>query len=138
MGNCINGTAVLMLADGTAIAKMKGGSLNLTKDVPECTTKDSNGYKEYLHDGEKGATFDYDGNADFVGTTGNVDILTDFLMSDESPVIYFSTEVNGDIGFYATCVAKDVKIDAPENDVCKISGSFQVTGVLTKITVSGS
>lgn len=136
--SCINGTAVVCTADGTAIALLKGASLNMSKDTPECTTKDSKGNKEYLSDGEKTYTIDFDGNADFTGTTGNVDIITDFLLSDEMPVMSFSTQVNGDIAFFGVCISKDIKIDAPENDVCKISGSFQVTGALTKYTVSGS
>jgi predicted secreted protein len=130
-----NGTTVLLRADGNPVALLTGTTLNIEQDLPDATTKDSGGFADHIN-GLRSYSIDVDGLADFTGTTGNLKILTDFVMNRENVSFRFATTTSGQTQYTGTVSLASLSIEAGNESPATVSGSLTGKGELVLGTVS--
>lgn len=120
----LNGTAVLVYADGTLIAAQKGCTVNLTQALFDTSTKEDAGWSTHGN-GMRNADVSIDGLA---STTGlSVKELFAYITSRTSLLLV----IDG-LGYPCVCqvdVASS-SISGPQEDATTINGSFKVKGNL--------
>tara|TARA_Y100001937_G_C7113160_1_gene328796 strand:+ start:758 stop:1195 length:438 start_codon:yes stop_codon:yes gene_type:complete len=138
----INGTSLLILISGNAVAHTTSASLSFDMDTIDVSTKDSAGVQELLA-GQKSASVDFEAMVDFgaqalsdnAGT--NMQGLDDlFSTFNNRSQITWSLETEGDstVGapkFSGSGFITSLSMEAPMEDVTTFSGSIAVTGAVT-------
>ena len=120
----------------TAIGHATSFTLDLTRDTLEIADKDNtSNYKEFLT-GQKSATLTID--AFYSEDTTNVDPfdLFDDWDNGTSITMYASTDVSGDRELTFSAILTNVSYTGAVNEVATFSITAQVTGQVTKQTVS--
>jgi len=124
----INGTLVILYADGVAIALQRGLSISAEADLPDVTNKESGGWAEHML-GLRNATIDFDALFSTTGISG-AELLayitgrTSLLMSIVGGVTY---PMIGEVDI------KSIKLDAPNEQPFALSGSMKVNGALFQL-----
>jgi predicted secreted protein len=121
----INGTLLLLYADGVVIAAQKGCTINVEQDLPDASNKESAGWEEHIN-GLRNASVDFDA---LFSTTGiSAGELMDYIIDRQSLLL----GIVGGVTFpmVAEVDMKSVKIDAPQEQAMSISGSLKVKGAL--------
>lgn len=118
----INGTAILIYANGTLIAAQKGLTVNVKQSLFDVTTKDSAGWAEHGN-GMRDAEISFDG---LVSTTGLTAAgLLAYITGRTSLLLVIS-------GLDYPCVCEadlsSVSITGPQEEATTLSGSFKVKG----------
>ena len=129
----INGTLVLVNAQGSAIASTIDATLNIEMDAPDASTKGSAGWAENIA-GQKSWSIDVDGLATFDYSTGNVEKLVEYLTGQTLVAVRFLPDAG--VAYYGDARMTSVSIGAPNEDVASISGTFTGTGELKKVNIS--
>jgi predicted secreted protein len=129
----INGTLVLVNAQGSAIASTTDATLNIEMDAPDASTKGSSGWAENIA-GQKSWSIDVDGLATFDYSTGNVEKLVEYLTGQTLVAVRFLPDAG--VAYYGDARMTSVSIGAPNEDVASISGTFTGTGELKKVNIS--
>jgi len=129
----INGTLVLVNADGTAIASTTDATLNVEMDTPDASTKDSAGWADHIQ-GQKSWSVDVEGLATFDYSNGNVQQLVDYIVNRDTIAIRFLP--NAGVAYYGDASCTSVSVGAPNEDTASISGTFTGKGTLSKVTIS--
>jgi len=118
----INGSNLLLYADGTAIASQKTCTVSWEQDLPGASTKDSSGWEEHIN-GTKRCTCDFDA---LFSTDGLSDV---YLMT--SLLNRRSLELVIDGGGFPIVGEADMKslvINAQKEEAAGLSGSFKFKG----------
>lgn len=130
----VKGKDLLLYVGTTAIGSSTSCSLNISTDLLDVTTKDSNGFKEKLPE-----DIDWNISCDaltvFDAAYGIDDIL-DAQLGGTKLSVKFSTEVTGDIVLSGDIYINSNNIDASKGSPSTFSFSGEGTGTLTKSTVS--
>jgi hypothetical protein len=119
----LNGTLLLLYADGQVIAAQKGCSVSVEQDLPDAASKDSGGWSEHIN-GLRNASVDFEA---LMSTTGiNAGELMDYIIDRESLLM----AIVGGVAFpmVAEVDVKSIKIDAPEEAAMTLSGGFKING----------
>jgi len=118
----INGTDLLVYADGTLIAYQKTCTVTWEQDLPDATTKDSGGWEEHLN-GTRRATCDFDG---LYSTTGlSAEDLITYITGRTSCVLLID---GGGYPIVGEARQKNLSVSAPKEEAAGISGSFTFDG----------
>jgi len=118
----INGTDLLVYADGTLIAYQKTCTVNWEQDLPDATTKDSGGWEEHLN-GTRRATCDFDG---LYSTTGlSAEDLITYITGRTSCTLLID---GGGYPIIGEARPKNLSVNAPQEEASAISGSFAFDG----------
>ena len=133
--SAINGTLVLLRADGNPLALVTDATLNIEQDLPDATSKDSSGWAAHIN-GLRSYSVDVDGLASFVATTGNSNILANLIANRSQVSFRFATATSGQLQFTGTVSLGSLSITAPNEDTATLSGSMTGTGALVIGTVS--
>ena len=133
--SAINGTLVLLRADGNPLALVTDATLNIEQDLPDATSKDSSGWAAHIN-GLRSYSVDVDGLASFVATTGNSNILANLIANRSQVSFRFATATAGQLQFTGTVSLGSLSITAPNEDTATLSGSMTGTGALVIGTVS--
>ena len=121
----VNGSSLILYADGLAIAGQRGGTLSLEADLPETTDKFSQGWEEHDVDGKISGTIDFDA---LMSTTGlSAEGLLDKIINREDLLALFYSEDMTKL-FLAKTKLKSHKIEAPGEQLMALSGSLQISG----------
>lgn len=138
-----NGTAIILDADGSAVAHIEGATLNINRELPEANDKDSAPWSDHLDDaGLMDWEISYDGNADWSQTTGNVETLFDLITDRKAVTTIFGIdpeEVDGisvGLAFSGDASYNGVELGAPMEETAPISGTAVGKGELSKIANS--
>lgn len=116
-------------ANFVPVAGQRSVSLERNMETMETTTKDSNGYKEFVS-GLKDWTISADGV--IVQSDAGFTALEDAYLSGEPVEVQIST---GTTNVYkGLAIITSFPIEAPYDDLATYSLSFQGTGALTKTT----
>ena len=129
----LNGTLVLVNAQGSAIASTTDATLNIEMDTPDASTKGSAGWAESIA-GQKSWSIDVDGLATFDYSSGNVQELAGYLANRTSVAVRFIP--NSGIAYYGDAFMTSVSIGAPNEDVATISGTFSGDGELKQVNIT--
>jgi len=131
--NVVNGDNFIIEVDGTAIAHSTSGSLSISSDLPDATTKDSGGWTENFA-GNNSFSGSSDGLVSFVETVGLKD-LTALQIAKTVVTIKMTTNVVGQDEYEGEARISDVSIDSPQGAPVTYSLSFDGCGALTQTTI---
>ena len=121
----INGSSLILYADGEAIAGQRRGSLNIEADLPETTDKFSQGWEEHDVDGKISGTIDFDA---LMSTTGlSAEGLLNKIIDREDLLALFYSEDMTKL-FLAKTKLKSHKVEAPGEQPMALSGNLQING----------
>ena len=129
----INGTLVLVNAQGSAIASTTDATLNIEMDAPDASTKGSSGWAENIA-GQKSWSIDVDGLATFDYSGGNVNELATYLINQTRVSLRFFTSAG--TAFKGWAYMTSVTVGAPNEDVASISGTFTGDGELEQVNIT--
>ncbi|MBN2365736.1 MAG: hypothetical protein JXL67_06190 [Calditrichaeota bacterium] len=109
-------------------------SLNIDGKKINISNFDSGEFEEFM-DGRKNVTIDFTCKRDDSDTTGVGNLIDDWFAGNEGAVSFCpKTPVAGDISYSGTGSPSNIKISAPDDEDCEITGSLQINGVLQKST----
>jgi hypothetical protein len=124
-----NGTNLLLSVEGTNLGHTTSCSLTLSTDLPEATSKDSNGFQEVIA-GVMSGEVSFDGLVTY-DDTSNVTELADFLLARTQLTVVFGTETTGDRIFTAEGFLSSLEQSAEMESPVSYSGSITLTGAIT-------
>ena len=130
----INGDDLLIYADGVAVGHSLDATLNVTQDIPDSTTKDSNKWTEHIR-GNK--SWEVSGSALVVpSSTMNAEQIIDFIINSSNVTIRYSNSNTGDVEYRGAVSVVSASLNAPQNAVVGFDFSFTGNGALTKVTIT--
>lgn len=124
-----NGTNLLLSVEGTNLGHTTSCSLTLSTDLPEATSKDSNGFQEVIA-GVMSGEVSFDGLVTY-DDSSNVTELADFLLARTQLTCVFGTETTGDRIFTAEGFLSSLEQSAEMESPVSYSGSITLTGTIT-------
>lgn len=127
-----NGTNLILTVEGTTLGHTTSCSLSLSNDLPEATTKDSNGFQEVIA-GVISGEISFDGLVDYSDTANAIE-MADYLLARTQITCVFGTAVTGDDVYTAEGFLSSVEQSAEMESPVSYSGSITLTGAITKST----
>jgi predicted secreted protein len=132
----INGTNLVIKVGGVPILKATTASLEMSVDMPDATTKDSQGWAEFFA-GVRSWTLSSDGLIDYATSASvETDELVAMLIARSTVAVTFGTSTTGDMllsgNAYVSSISQTADMESPSG----FSVSFQGTGALTQSTVA--
>ncbi len=129
-----NGTDLLLKVSSTEGSEANIGhttscSISLSNDLPEATTKDSNGYQEVIS-GVRSGEISFEGLVDYTDSQ-NAAELTDFLLNRTKLFFEFGTAVTGDQVYSGAGFLSSLEVSAEMESPVTYSGSITITGSIT-------
>ena len=125
-----NGTNLLLSVEGNVLGHTTSCSLSLSNDLPEATTKDSNGFQEVIA-GVISGELSFDGLVDYSDTANAIE-LADYLLARTQITCVFGTAATGDAIYTAEGYLSSVEQSAEMESPVSYSGSITLTGAITK------
>lgn len=133
----INGDHIAVTVDGTPIAHSTSASLNISENLLDAASKDSERWKDNIK-GDREWSIEVEGLTDYSATFG-VEGLLDLILDGNTAEVVFTVYENGSesSGFElsGTVDLSDLTIDGPHNDNSTFSGTLQGNGKPSKSTV---
>ena len=130
----MNGTLLGVYSGSTLIAHATEGSISLSMDTRDATTKDSSGTRDIL-EATKSGTISVSALYAEDAAYG-VDDLMGAWSSRSQITVKFSTEVSGDHYWSAAAYVTSLEINAGMEDNVSYSATFELTGTITYTTVA--
>ena len=127
-----NGTDLILQVEGATVGHTTSCSLSLSMDTPEATTKDSNGFSEYIG-GVKGGEISFEGLIAYDDSSNAIE-MADFLLARTQITCIFGTSESGDAIYTAEGFLSSVEMSAEMESAVSYSGSITITGAITKST----
>jgi len=127
-----NGTNLLLKLDGTIIGHSTSCSMSLSMDTPEATTKDSNGFSEYIA-GVKGGEISFEGLVDYSDSLNGVELFDSLIARTELTCV-FGTAESGDAIYTADGFLSSIEMSGEMESAVTYSGSITISGAITKST----
>ena len=136
-----NGNIVKIYKATTEIACLRGASISFEQDLPDATSRCSDGSAEHIN-GLKSTTIDIDGVGS-LAQNGNIDMLHDMIEDGTQATIVFSPDPSvpanvGKLYWTGTGSLSNLSVDAKNDDVITFSGSITYTGAVTKGYIAAS
>jgi len=130
----MNGTLLGVYVGSTLIAHATEGSISLSMDTRDATTKDSSGSRDLL-EATKSGTISVSALYAEDATYGVDDLMTAWSGRTQLTV-KFSTEVSGDHYWSAAAYVTSLEVSSGMEDNVTYSATFELTGAITYSTVS--
>lgn len=132
-----NGTNLLLKlgssnSNEAIIGHTTSASMSISVDLPEATTKDSNGFQEVIA-GLKSAEISFDGLVDYTDSQ-NVAELNTFLLARTEIFFEFGTAASGDQLITGSGFLSSIETTAEMESPVSFSGSLTVNGAVTLAT----
>ena len=127
-----NGTNLILTIEGNTVGHTTSCSMSLSMDTPEATTKDSNGFSEYIG-GVKGGEISFEGLVAYDDTANAIE-FADYLLARTQLTCVFGTAETGDAVYTAEGFLSSVEMSAEMEAAVTYSGSITITGAITKST----
>ena len=127
-----NGTNLILTIEGDTVGHPTSCSMSLSMDTPEATTKDSNGFSEYIG-GVKGGEISFEGLVAYDDTANAIE-FADYLLARTQLTCVFGTAETGDAVYTAEGFLSSVEMSAEMEAAVTYSGSITITGAITKST----
>jgi hypothetical protein len=134
-----NGTDLLLkIHDGTSIASAEiighstSCTLTLSNDLPEATTKDSDGFQEVIS-GVVSGEISFEGLITYDDDANPID-FADILIARRAVSWSFGTAETGDAVYSGSGFLNSVEMSAEMESPATYSGSITVNGAISKTT----
>jgi len=132
--NVMNGTLMGVYIGSTLIAHSTEGSISLSMDTRDISSKDSAGARALL-EGMKSGSISVSALYSEDGALGADTLYT--AMAARTPLaVKFSTEVSGDHFWSASSYLTSLEVSASTEDNVSFSATFELTGAITYAAVS--
>ena len=130
----MNGTLMGVYIGSTLIAHSTEGSISLSMDTRDISSKDSAGARALL-EGMKSGSISVSALYSEDGAYGADELYT--AMAARTPLaVKFSTEVSGDHFWSASSYLTSLEISASTEDNMSFSATFELTGTISYTAVS--
>ena len=130
----LNGTVFLLSIGGTALPDQTEGSISISMETRDITTKDSAGYRELL-EGVRSGTISVSGLVDDDGAGGAGGVLFADLNSRSAQTLVFGfDEATDDYNYSCSAFCTSLEISAATEDNVTYSATFEITGAITETT----
>jgi len=130
----LNGTLMGVYIGSTLIAHSTEGSISLSMDTRDISSKDSAGARALL-EGMKSGSISVSALYSEDGAYGADELYT--AMAARTPLaVKFSTEVSGDHFWSASSYLTSLEVSASTEDNVTFSATFELTGAITYAAVS--
>tara|TARA_B110000977_G_scaffold149151_1_gene189064 strand:+ start:2850 stop:3260 length:411 start_codon:yes stop_codon:yes gene_type:complete len=130
----MNGTLLGVYAGSTLIAHATEGSISLSMDTRDATTKSSSGSRDLL-EATKSGTISVSALYAEDAAYGVDDLMTSWA-ARTTLVVKFSTEVSGDHFWSASAYISSIEVSAGMEDNVTYSATFELTGAITYSAVA--
>ena len=127
-----NGTNLILQVEGNVVGHTTSCTLSLSNDLPEATTKDSNGFQEVIA-GVISGEISFEGLVDYSDTANAIE-MADYLLARTQITCVFGTQEAGDAVYTAEGFLSSVEQSAEMESPVSYSGSITLTGAITKST----
>jgi predicted secreted protein len=134
----LNGTKMRVIVNGVAIGGTKSFTLDIKKNNPDASSKDSAGYKNRIS-GQKDWTVSFDGLYDPAGVY-NFEQLFDMIDGDARVLLEMAV-IDGTGGgelYKGYALGAGLSMGAAMEETVTISGNFEADGPIDKGTVATS
>jgi len=129
------GGEFLIYVDGTAIGYCKSGTLNISAEMADATSKSSTANWAENNPTKKSWSVDFDALYVYDAAYGVSDLLT-LLTAGTQVSLKFSPNESGNKYFTGDAYVDNITIDTPDQDNTGFSGSFTGDGALTEATLT--
>ena len=130
----INGDTLLIYCDGVAVGHSIDATLNVNKDNPDATTKDSAQWVEHIHGNR---SWDVSGSGLVVYSSAmNATEVIDFILNSDDVSIRYSNSNAGDVEYRGQVSVSSCSINAPQNAPVGFDFAFTGNGALTKVVIT--
>jgi len=130
----LNGTVFLLSIGGTALPDQTEGSISISMETRDITTKDSAGYRELL-EGVRSGTISVSGLIDDDGAGGAGGVLFADLNSREVQTLVFGfDDATDDYNYSCSAFCTSLEVSAATEDNVTYSATFEITGAITETT----
>jgi len=132
-----NGTNLLVkvIGDGGTLATIghtTSCSMSLSHDLPEATTKDSNGYSEFIS-GVRGGTISFEGLVAY-DDSSNAEEIIGYVTGRNKVDWSFGTAATGDTVYSGEGYISSIEVSAEMESPVSYSGEITITGAITSAT----
>ena len=127
-----NGTDLILKVESVTVGHTTSCSMSFSMDTPEATTKDSNGFSEYIG-GVKGGEISFEGLVAYDDSANAIE-MADYLLARTQLTCVFGTAETGDAVYTAEGFLTSVEMSAEMESAVTYSGSITITGAITKST----
>jgi predicted secreted protein len=129
----LNGTVFLLSIGGTVLPDQTEGSISISMETRDITTKDSSGYRELL-EGVRSGSISVSGLVDDDGTGGAGSDLFAVLDGRNSVAIVFGFDgATDDYNYTCSAFCTSLEVSAATEDNVTYSASFEITGAITEV-----
>ncbi len=125
-----NGTNLLLQVEGDTIGHTTSCSLTISHDLPDATTKDSNGFSEVIS-GLRSGEISFEGLVDYSDAASAIELI-DYIINRTVVTCVFGTSVTGDAIYTAEGYISSVEQSAEMESTVSYSGSITLTGAIVK------
>jgi len=130
----LNGTVFLLSIGGTALPDQTEGSISISMETRDITTKDSAGYRELL-EGVRSGTISVSGLVDDDGAGGAGGVLFADLDSRTAQTLVFGfDDATDDYNYACSAFCTSLEVSAATEDNVTYSATFEITGAITETT----
>lgn len=128
-----NGTDLLIkvIGDGGVLATIghtTSCSMSLSHDLPEATTKDSNGYSEYIS-GVRGGEISFEGLVAY-DDAANAEEIISYVTGRNLVNWSFGTAASGDTIYTGDGFISSIEVSAEMESPVSFSGTITITGAI--------
>jgi len=128
----LNGTVFLLSIGGTALPDQTEGSISISMETRDITTKDSAGYRELL-EGVRAGTISVSGLVDDDGAGGAGGVLFADLDSRTAQTLVFGfDDATDDYNYSCSAFCTSLEVSAATEDNVTYSATFEITGAITQ------
>lgn len=132
-----NGTNLLVkvISDGGTLATIghtTSCSISFSHDLPEATTKDSNGWSEVIS-GVRGGEISFEGLVAYDDAANSVE-LADYIIGRTKVDFSFGTAASGDAIYTGEGYISSLEVSADMESPVAYSGTITITGPIEKST----
>ena len=129
----LNGTVFLLSVAGTALADQTEGSISISMETRDITTKDSAGYRELL-EGVRSGTISVSGLIDDDGAGGAGGTLFSTLDGRASVALVFGfDDASDDYNYTCNGFCTSMEVSGGTEDNVTYSATFEITGAITQV-----
>lgn len=132
----LDGKTLVLKLGGALVTAQLTGSLTFTADALDATTKDSNGWKEFIS-GERNANIEVTGLYEPAGAE-NVSEAVGYIFDGSEITWYFGGTTAGDTYWTGSGIITNVAIQGDKSALSSYSFSIQNSGAPQELTVSAS
>lgn len=129
-----SGTNLILKVESNTVGHTTSCTLSLSNDLPEATTKDSNGFQEVIA-GVMSGELSFEGLVAYDDTANAIE-MADYLLARTQLTCVFGTAESGDDVYTAEGFLSSVEMSAEAESPVTYSGSITLTGAITKSTNS--